>query len=78
MFIFANFTLALFILNDKKLGEHMKIKIKYCNLKVIIIIVVVISNKKIKQIIMIIKLRLPSVSPGGALVCFDFCFFFVN
>ena len=39
MFIFANFTLALFMLNDKKLGEH--IKIKYFNLKFIIIIVII-------------------------------------
>jgi hypothetical protein len=25
MFIFANFTLALFMLNNKKLGEHINI-----------------------------------------------------
>ena len=46
MLIVANVTLALFMLNDKKLGEH----IKNSN-----------NNKKIKVIIIIIKLRLPSV-----------------
>jgi len=52
MLIVANFTLALFMLNDKKLGEHIKRekKKKICN------------NKKIIKVIMIIiKLRLPNV-----------------
>ena len=40
MFIFANFTLALFMLNDKKLGEHIKI-----NNIFIIIIIIIINNK---------------------------------
>ena len=60
MFIFANFTLALFMLNDKKLGEH--IKIKYFNLKFIIIIVI------------INKIKAPSISTGRALVCFFLSF----
>ena len=37
MFIVANFTLALFMLNDKKLGETHKIK------KIIMIIIVIIK-----------------------------------
>ena len=63
MFIFANFTLALFMLNDQKLGEHIKIKIKYFNLRFIIIIIVIIN-----------KIKAPSISTGRALVCFFLSF----